>query len=153
MYTLFYKFLSINSFIDLESLNLLGGVLFELLLSDFNLAYGLVGNVLLVDLLHRVLKILLRILDIVKRKGIEVGEYFRNDNLLRRIALALACVNYYLTNTVNTLNIGLDLLGINVLAVREDDEVLKSARDIEPAVLIKLTEVACLKEAVLIKYL
>ena len=119
----------VNRLIDLESGDLLRGILREFLVTDLYLAYLLVGNVLLVDLDDSLVEILLCIINVVHSKCIEVGIYLGNDNLLLRIGLALAGIYNDLVYAVDTLDVGLDLFGIYVLSVREDNEVLESAGD------------------------
>ena len=78
-------------------------------------------------------EVFLDVNDAVVLELLVVGEDLGNDNFLIGVLLALARVNNYLENAADARDLGLDFLGIYVLTVREDDEVLLTARDVEPA--------------------
>ncbi len=64
---------SINGFVDGEARDLPGGVFREFRIAEFHLSNGLVGDILLVDLLDRLLKVGLRVGDVMELQSVGVG--------------------------------------------------------------------------------
>ena len=95
-----------------------------------------------VDLCDLALEILLGIFDSRALKRVEIGIDLCDDYLARRILSAGSGVNYDLGNALDGADLVLYLLGIDVLAVRKDYEVLDPSGDVYPALFVESAEVA-----------
>ena len=142
-------FILVDSHIDLESCDLAEGVLGEGCGSDLENTDLLIGNGGLVVLVDKGLDMSLYVLNAVCLDIVLVGEDLGDDRVVRETSLALTLVNNDVENAGGGNESVFDLLGIYVLAVREDDEVLLTSRDEEDAVLALLAVVTGAEEAVL----
>ena len=139
-----------NSHIDLESHDLTKGVLGELLVTNLENTYLLVrycGEVVLINVL---LEMCVDIGNAVLLDIILIGINLSNDGVVHKASLALSLVNYDIDNAGNCDELRLNLLGVNVLTVGENDEVLLSTGDVDRTLLAELTVVAGRKKNLII---
>ena len=146
---IFKNSILVDRHIDLESHDLTEGILGELLGTHLEYGYLLIrycGEVVLVDVL---LEVGVDILDAVLGDVVLVGINLGNDSIVLHASLALSLVNNDVDNAGNRDELCLNLLGVNILTVGEDDEVLLTAGNVDLTVLAELTVVAGLEVSVL----
>ena len=132
---------SVNGFINFESCDLSRGVLGEFLVSQLDSANGFVGGVFTVNALDFPLKVGFQIVDSLCFQPFMVGVYFGNDNLLGGIVFMHALVDNDLVYAADALDIALDFLGVDILTVRENDEIFHAAGDVEPLIAVELSDI------------
>ena len=144
-------FHSVDGHIQLEAHDLAQGVLGEVLLADLQDGDLLVGHRRLVVGIDVGLEVCLRVGNAVLLHVVLVREDLSDDGVVRDAAAALALVDDDILHAGDGDQLVLDLLGVDVLAVREDDEVLLAAGDVEDVVLVQLAIVAGAEVAVVVE--
>ena len=134
--------------IDLEAKDLSEGILREFLVTDLKNTYLLIRNCGAVIRINVGLKMSLEVLNIILGNVIGIGINLCNDGVIRNASLGMALVNYYIKNAGSGNKLVFDLLGINVLSVRENDKVLDSTGDVYFTVRTEFTNISRMEEAV-----
>ena len=123
----------VNRLINRKSCDLAGSILLELYIPEFHALDSLVRRHARVKSLYLILKIFLHISDSLVGKQIRIRVNLSNDCDLVLLDAAFTCIDYDLIHTFHLLEISLNLLRIDILAVRKNDQVLLAASDIDPS--------------------
>ena len=122
--SLFYQCRSVDRHIELKSHDLAKCVLGELGIANLENADLLVRNCGAVVVVNVLLQMCLDIGDVVLLDILVIGIDLGNDCVVLHTSLALTLVNDDVDDTGSCNELVFNLLGVNVLTVGEDDEVL-----------------------------
>ena len=138
---LFYFSDLVYAHVELKSHYLTKSILGEFLGTNLENAYLLVGNGVYVIGINELLEVSINVGDTIFLHVFLVGEYLCYNGIVVRAATALTLVHDNVDKTGNCSELALDLLGIYVLTVGENDKVLLSTGNVDLAARTKLAVV------------